>query len=98
MLLKNYAIIQNSKIKLIRFGSLQSDTIALILRIPAIPLYIAIFILPALRSTYCSITPDISHGYNHTAFNPVKMVTRESLKPQLHHLWCLSKSQKGVIS
>lgn len=122
MLLENYAILQNAKIPLARIGPFHPDTVALILRVPALPTCMAIFFRPSLRGTYCSMAPDIPLGHNHTeidaynghlirlagnfpcplnhaAFNLVKKVTRESLKPQRQHLQNLADNlPEGILS
>jgi len=66
MLLENYAILQYAKIPLARIGPFHPDTVALILRIPALPACMAIFFRPSLRGTYCSMAPDIPLGHNRT--------------------------------
>jgi hypothetical protein len=80
MLHKNYAILQNAKIRLPRFRPHHPDTLDLIPRISALPVYKVKFFRPALHGTYRPMSPDVLVGHNRSASNSAKKVTRDSLK------------------
>jgi 2-dehydropantoate 2-reductase len=62
LLLENYAVLRHAGLALAKIGPFHPDTVARILRIPGLPALMAIFFRPSLRSTYCSMTPDIGRG------------------------------------
>ena len=62
MLRENYAILKHAKIEMARIGPFHPDTVSLILSIPGLAHFMAMFFRPSLRGTYCSMAPDIPIG------------------------------------
>lgn len=62
MLRENYAILKHAKTPLARIGPFHPDTVSLILSVPGLAHFMAMFFRPSLRGTYCSMAPDIPIG------------------------------------
>ena len=62
MLRENYAILRQAKIPLARIGPFHPNTVSMILSIPGLAHFMALFFRPSLRGTYCSMAPDIPIG------------------------------------
>lgn len=62
MLRENYAILRQAHVPLARIGPFHPDTVSMILRIPGLAHFMALFFRPSLRGTYCSMAPDIPIG------------------------------------
>ena len=100
MLHKNYAILQNAKIRFPRFTPHHPDTLDLIPRISALPVCTLKFFRPAPLGNYCPMSPDVLVGHNRTLSDSAEKVTRDSLKSQCKHGRHLAGSMflKGVLS
>lgn len=59
LLHENYAILKHAHIRLARIGPFHPDTVSLILSVPILTAFMAMFFRPSLRGTYCSMVPDI---------------------------------------
>lgn len=59
MLRENYAILQHAQTPLARIGPFHPDTVSLILGIPGLAAFMAMFFRPSLHGTYCSMALDI---------------------------------------
>lgn len=62
ILRENYAILQHAHVPLARIGPFHPDTVSVILSVPGLPAFMALFFRPSLRGTYCSMAPDIPIG------------------------------------
>jgi 2-dehydropantoate 2-reductase len=62
LLQENYAVLCNAGLALAKIGPFHPDTVARILRTPALPELMAFFFRPSLRGTYCSMASDMGRG------------------------------------
>jgi len=62
LLRENYSILRNAHVPLARIGPFHPDTVSLILSIPKLATFMAVFFRSSLQGTYCSMAPDISVG------------------------------------